>query len=176
VLLGDIGGSHENVIPVGAIGVGIVLASTAAEAKGCIKGAIVGGLGGHYVGRGMSFSRRWRRSPWCGPHCWSLAHHIGCHSRMPRGTIYGAQTRARNRAPSATFTFAVGTDSGYALAAGPSLRLGTSFAFALDPVRSLRSRRAPCRGAVAPRSGLAKQWSPAYGCSKIQTRLSNRQH
>jgi hypothetical protein len=39
---------------VGAIGAGLVLASTAAEAKGCIKGAIVGGLGGHYVGRGMS--------------------------------------------------------------------------------------------------------------------------
>jgi hypothetical protein len=33
-----------------AIGVGLVLASTAAEAKGCIKGAILGGLGGHYIG------------------------------------------------------------------------------------------------------------------------------
>jgi hypothetical protein len=39
---------------VGAIGVGLILASTAAEAKGCIRGAIVGGLGGHYAGRGMS--------------------------------------------------------------------------------------------------------------------------
>jgi hypothetical protein len=38
---------------VGAIGVGLILASTAAEAKGCIRGAIVGGLGGHFVGRGL---------------------------------------------------------------------------------------------------------------------------
>jgi hypothetical protein len=44
----------KTLFKVGAIGVGLVLASTAAEAKGCIKGAIVGGLGGHYVGRGMS--------------------------------------------------------------------------------------------------------------------------
>ena len=41
-------------LKVGAIGLGLVLASTAAEARGCIKGAIVGGLGGHYAGRGMS--------------------------------------------------------------------------------------------------------------------------
>src|SRR5262245_22332300 len=39
---------------VGTIGLGLVLASTAAEANGCIKGAIAGGLGGHYVGRGLS--------------------------------------------------------------------------------------------------------------------------
>jgi predicted lipid-binding transport protein (Tim44 family) len=38
---------------IGAISVGLVLASTAAEAKGCIRGAIVGGLGGHFVGRGL---------------------------------------------------------------------------------------------------------------------------
>jgi hypothetical protein len=39
---------------VGAIGVVLALASTAAQAQGCIKGAILGGLGGHYVSRGMS--------------------------------------------------------------------------------------------------------------------------
>jgi hypothetical protein len=44
----------KTLFKVGAIGGGLLLASTAAEAKGCIKGAIVGGLGGHYVGRGMS--------------------------------------------------------------------------------------------------------------------------
>jgi uncharacterized protein YcfJ len=31
---------------------GIVLAPTAAEAKGCIKGAIVGGIAGHLAGHG----------------------------------------------------------------------------------------------------------------------------
>jgi hypothetical protein len=44
----------KRLFKVGAIGVGLVLASTAAEARGCIKGAIVGGLGGHIAGRGMS--------------------------------------------------------------------------------------------------------------------------
>lgn len=44
----------KTLLKVGAIGVGLVLASTAAEAKGCIKGAILGGLGGHYAGRGLS--------------------------------------------------------------------------------------------------------------------------
>lgn len=33
------------------IGVGLVLARNAAEARGCIKRVAVGGLGGHYVGR-----------------------------------------------------------------------------------------------------------------------------
>jgi hypothetical protein len=47
-----------------AISVGLVLASTAAEAKGCIKGAIVGGLGGHYVGRGMSSLGEDRAGRW----------------------------------------------------------------------------------------------------------------
>ena len=44
----------KTLFKVGAIGLGLVVASTAAEARGCIKGAIVGGLGGHYAGRGMS--------------------------------------------------------------------------------------------------------------------------
>jgi hypothetical protein len=115
----------KTLFKVGAIGVGLVLASVAAEAKRYIKGAIVGALGGHYVGRGLSSLE-----------VGAVAHdaaRIGGHWPEPRGTIYiGAQTRARNRAPRATFTFALGTDAGYALAAGPGLRLGTSFAFALD--------------------------------------------
>ena len=44
----------KTLFKIGAIGVVLALASTAAEAQGCIKGAIVGGLGGHYVSRGMS--------------------------------------------------------------------------------------------------------------------------
>jgi hypothetical protein len=49
---------------IGAISAGLVLASTVAEAKGCIKGAIVGGLGGHYVGRGMSSLGENRAGRW----------------------------------------------------------------------------------------------------------------
>jgi hypothetical protein len=49
---------------IGAISVGLVLASTAAEARGCIKGAIVGGLGGHFVGRGMSSLGENRAGRW----------------------------------------------------------------------------------------------------------------
>jgi hypothetical protein len=52
-LLADTDGSRKTLFRIGAISVGLVLASTAAEAKGCIKGAIVGGLAGHYVGRDM---------------------------------------------------------------------------------------------------------------------------
>lgn len=44
----------KNLFKIGAIGVGLVLASTTAEAKGCIKGAIAGGVGGHFIGRGIS--------------------------------------------------------------------------------------------------------------------------
>jgi hypothetical protein len=46
-------GHVKTLFRIGAISVGLVLASTAAEAKGCIRGAIVGGLGGHFVGRGL---------------------------------------------------------------------------------------------------------------------------
>lgn len=65
-------GRVKTLFKIGAISVGLIAASTAAEAKGCIKGAIVGGLGGHYVGRGMS----------------SLGEHRAGH--MP--TILGAAT------------------------------------------------------------------------------------
>jgi hypothetical protein len=44
----------KTLFKIGAISVGLLVASTAAEAKGCIKGAIVGGVGGHYIGRGIS--------------------------------------------------------------------------------------------------------------------------
>jgi hypothetical protein len=49
---------------IGAISVGLVLASTAAEAKGCIRGAIVGGLGGHFVGRGLEAGTARRAGRW----------------------------------------------------------------------------------------------------------------
>jgi hypothetical protein len=51
-------------------------------------------------------------------------------SRMP-GSV------SRSRAPSATSTFALGTDSGYALGAASAFGLGASVTFALDPVRSV---------------------------------------
>jgi hypothetical protein len=54
----------KTLFKIGAISVGLVLASTAVEAKGCIKGAIVGGLGGHYVGRGMSSLGEDRAGRW----------------------------------------------------------------------------------------------------------------
>jgi hypothetical protein len=54
----------KTLLRIGAISVGLVLASTAAEARGCIKGAIVGGLGGHYVGRGMSSLGEHRAGRW----------------------------------------------------------------------------------------------------------------
>jgi hypothetical protein len=54
----------KTLFKIGAISVGLVLASTAAEAKGCIKGAVVGGLGGHYVGRGMSSLGERRAGHW----------------------------------------------------------------------------------------------------------------
>jgi hypothetical protein len=38
-----------NVFGIGAVGLGLALATVAAEAKGCIKGAIVGGAAGHYT-------------------------------------------------------------------------------------------------------------------------------
>jgi hypothetical protein len=44
---------------------------------------------------------------------------------------------SRSRAPSATSTFALGTDSGYALGAASAFGLGASVTFALDPVRSV---------------------------------------
>ena len=47
-------GRLKTFFKIGVTSVGLIVASTAADAKGCIKGAIVGGLGGHYVGRGMS--------------------------------------------------------------------------------------------------------------------------
>jgi hypothetical protein len=100
-----------------------------------------------------------------GPRCWLPAHYTGRRSRMPGRSVHGAETRA----PSTTRTFALGTDSRYALAAAASsFRLGASFAFALgtasgytlaatsgfrlgviftfafDPVGSLRSRPSPC--------------------------------
>jgi hypothetical protein len=56
---------------------------------------------------------------------------------MRGGTVRGEQTRTRSRAPSATSTFALGTDSGYALGAAPSFGLGATVTFALDPVWSL---------------------------------------
>jgi hypothetical protein len=54
----------KTIFRIGVISVGLVLASTAAEAKGCIKGAIVGGLGGHYVGRGASSLGEHRAGRW----------------------------------------------------------------------------------------------------------------
>ena len=88
---------------IGATSVGLVLASTAAEAKGCIKGAIVGGLGGHYVGRGMSSLGENRAGRW--PTILGAA--TGCAVGR-----YEANRRARAAALSATSTFALGTDSG----------------------------------------------------------------
>jgi hypothetical protein len=85
---------------------------------------------------------------------------------MPGGAVRGAETpapsttctfalgtdsgyalgAASNVRLGASFTFALGTDSGYALATASSFRLGASFTFAPDPVRSLRSRRSACGG------------------------------
>jgi hypothetical protein len=37
------------VFGIGAVGLGLALAPVAAEAKGCIKGAIIGGAAGHFT-------------------------------------------------------------------------------------------------------------------------------
>jgi hypothetical protein len=75
---------------IGAVGVVLTLASTAAEAKGCIKGAIVGGLGGHYVGRGMSSLGEERIARRAGHLPTILGAAVGCVAGR-----YEAQRRAR---------------------------------------------------------------------------------
>jgi hypothetical protein len=40
---------RRSLFGIGAVGLGLALAPVAAEAKGCIKGAIIGGAAGHFT-------------------------------------------------------------------------------------------------------------------------------